>query len=110
MAVPTIFVSLAGYIQALVDYAEQIDDVTPLETLRDQLFTKMNSGGGKTLVNSSVNGKSFGWEQNMTVEQQFQAVVQAIKIFNADAGSSPVTFVDLSQMSGGCNPGCPPVC
>ncbi len=87
----------AAFINALVEYAEQIDDVTPLETQRDALWTRMLAGEGKTLINTSVNGKSFGFFMQVTVEDQFAAFVQAIKIYNAGAGSSPMTFIDFSQ-------------
>jgi hypothetical protein len=86
-----------NFVQTLVDYAEQIGDVSPLVTLRDSLFAKIQTGGAKTLVNASVNGKSFGWEQtSMTNEELFRSVVRAIKIFNGDAGSGPITFIDFS--------------
>lgn len=86
-----------NFVQTLVDYAEQISDVTPLVTLRDSLFAQIQTGQAKTLVNASINGKSFGWEQtSMTNEELFRAVVQAIKIYNADCGSSPITFIDFS--------------
>ena len=91
MAVP------ASFVQTLVDYAEQVDDVTALEDLRDSLFVKIQNGQAKTLISSSVGGKSFGWEQSsMTNEELFAALVQAIKIFNGDTGSSPLTFIDFS--------------
>lgn len=91
-------ISLQDYIQSLVTYAEQKASVMELTTLRDSLFARMNAGQGKTLVNSSPGGKSFQFDVTMTVEEQFSAVVKAIDIYNADAGSSPVTFPDLSLM------------
>lgn len=73
-----------GYVQALVDYATAIDSVTPLETERDALFGKLQSGGreGKVLINGDINNKQFGWQVSMTVEEKFQAFVQAVKLFN----------------------------
>lgn len=91
MAIP------ASFVQTLVDYAEQIGTANDLVTLRDSLFAKIQGGAAKTLISSSVNGKSFGWEQtSMTNEELFRAVVQAIKIYNDDVGSSPITFIDFS--------------
>jgi hypothetical protein len=92
-------VDVAAFTQALINYAEQIDDVTPLETERDALFIRLTSGeDGKTLVNSSVNGKSYGWQITpLTLEEKFQAFVNAIKAFNAGAGDSAVTFPDFSR-------------
>ncbi|HEY3659755.1 MAG TPA: hypothetical protein VGK91_00840 [Candidatus Udaeobacter sp.] len=89
----------ARYTQALIDYATQIDDVGPLVTLRDALWTKLQTSDGKTLVVASPGGKSFQFEITMTLEDQFAAVVAAIKAFNDEAGDSPITFPDFSQMT-----------
>ena len=89
---------LARYTQALIDYATQKNSVTDLETLRDALFVKIQNGEGKTLVTSSPGGKTFSFQVTMTVEEQFSAVVAAIKAFNAGAGDSAVTFPDFSRM------------
>jgi hypothetical protein len=91
-------VDLTRYTQALVDYATQIDDVAPLEALRDALFVKINSGDGKTLVTTSPVGKTFSFQITMTVEEQFSAVIQAIKVFNGQPGDGPITFVDFSRI------------
>src|SRR5579862_2255348 len=89
---------VGAFTQALVSYAEQIDDVTPLETERDALFAQMQNGdAGTTLVNSTVNGKSFGWQVTLTLQEKFQAFVAAIKIYKDAAGDSPITFLDFSQ-------------
>lgn len=86
----------AAFISSLVEYAEQIDDVSPLETERDALWTRMLAGDGKTLTSTSVSGKAFMFQVMMSIEDRFAAFVQAIKIFNAAAGSSPFTFIDFS--------------
>ncbi|HEX3817525.1 MAG TPA: hypothetical protein VHW03_04485 [Chthoniobacterales bacterium] len=101
-----------AFINSLVEYADQLDDVEPLETQRDALFARMQSEGGKTLVNTNATGKAFGFQVNATLEELFGAYVAAIKIFNDAAGSSPVTFIDFSQANGSagappCNPLCP---
>lgn len=90
------------YTQALVSYAEQIDDTEPLEKERDALFTRLTNGEDeKTLVNSNINGKSYGWDVNgLTLGQKFQAFVNAIKTLKNVAGDSPFTFIDFSQLGG----------
>jgi hypothetical protein len=90
--------NLTEYTQALVDYATQINDVQPLVQLRDALFLKINTGDGKTLITTSPIGKTFEWQVTMTNEEQFSAVVSAIKTFNGEAGDSPVTFIDFSRI------------
>jgi hypothetical protein len=87
-----------GFVNALVRYAEQLDDITPLTNLRDSLWTRLVNGEGKALVNASSNGKSFGYWLTMSVEDEFKAVVRAIDTFNETSGSSPITFLDFSQI------------
>jgi hypothetical protein len=85
-----------GFVTALVRYAEQVDDVAVLIDLRDTLFERIQSGEGKVLVSASANGKAYNFWLSMTVEQQFTAVVKAIDLYNAEEGSSPITFPDFS--------------
>jgi hypothetical protein len=90
---------LNSYVQALVDYVDQTDRLSDLEDLRDRLFTQVSNGDGKTLVNSSVNGKSMGFWLTMPAEQQFYAVCKAIKIYQNETGSGQITFLDFSRIS-----------
>jgi hypothetical protein len=91
-------VDVAAYTKALVSYAEQIGDVTSLENERDALFARLTNGAdGKTLENSTINGKSFGWKVTITLEEKFRAFVEAIKILKNAAGDSPITFLDFSK-------------
>lgn len=90
--------NLAQYTQALVDYATQTDDVEPLEDLRDSLFTQIAAGKGKEMITAAPGGKSFMYEITMTIQEQFTCVVAAIKAFNEEAGDSPITFLDFSEM------------
>ena len=81
-----------GYVQALVDYATAVEDVTPLEDERDALFAKIKNGGkeGKALINGDINNKQFGWQITMSVEEKFAAFVQAIKLYNG--ATTPMTY------------------
>ncbi len=89
--------NLTAFTKALVDYAEAIDDVEPLETERDALFARLTNGeDGKSIIASTINGKYFGWQITLTLEEKFQAFVNAVKTFNGGAGDSPITFVDFS--------------
>ena len=72
----------ARYTQSLADYARQKGTTFTLTQLRDTLFAKIQTGQGKTLVTTAPVGKTFSFQVTMTVEEQFAAVVEAIKIFN----------------------------
>ena len=79
----------SGFVQALVDYAEAIGDVTPLEEQRDELYQRIAGGEAGALINSTVNGKTFGFSlQTMTVEEKFTAFVQAIKEFKGERATT----------------------
>jgi len=84
-----------GYIQALVDYAEAIDDITPLEQMRDELFARISGGEAGALITSSVNGKNFGFSTNsITIEEKFSAVCRALKELKGNVVST--TFASFS--------------
>lgn len=89
MAVP------AGFVQALIDYAEAIDDVTVLEKERDTLYARIKDGEAGALISSSVNGQNFGFSGNtITIEEKFAAFCQAIKEFKDERVTT--TFADFS--------------
>src|SRR6266496_2041867 len=91
--------NLAAFTKALVSYAEAIGDADALETERDALFDRLISGeDGKSMIASTINGKYFGWQITLTIEEKFQCFVNAVKIFNGAAGDSPFTFIDFSGM------------
>lgn len=92
--------ALDRFIQSLVDYADQIGDDTPLQQERDKLWVAIQNGNDlKTMVDSSVNGKTFRFQVTLTLEEKFHAFTKAIKIFNDDDLSSPITFIDFSGAS-----------
>ena len=97
----------AGYVQSLVDYAE-IVGALGTQQIKDEietLFARVNAEEGKAVVNSALNGKNFGWQVTMTVEEKFRVFVQAYKILIGDTGSSPITFPDFGRLDNG--PGWP---
>jgi hypothetical protein len=95
----------AGYVQGLVDYAE-IFGAVAVQQIKDELvtlFERKNAEGGLAVVNSTLSGKSFGFQVNMTLEEKFSAFAQAYKILAGDAGNSPITFLDYSRMGETCS-------
>lgn len=80
----------AGYVQALVTYADVLGDTGEAVITEEfqSLFTKMQAGEGKELINSNVNGRAYGFTVSMTVEEKFTAFGEALKQIN---GTSVVT-------------------
>jgi hypothetical protein len=79
----------AGLKDALVYYADLKGDagVDEISAEFDALFalTLSENGGGKQLINSSVNGKNFGWsERTATVEERLAVFAEALREINGD--------------------------
>lgn len=94
----------AGYVQALVDYGE-IFGAKAVQQIKDELeslFERKNTEGGMAVVNSSLAGKSFGFQVNMTLEEKFTAFAKAYKALMGAAGDSSITFLDFSEMGNIC--------
>jgi hypothetical protein len=70
-----------NYVQSLVHYAEVrgAKGKQILLDLHETLFDRIQSQEGSAVVNSSINGKSLGFQVNMTVEEQFACVGEAIR-------------------------------
>lgn len=70
-----------NYVQSLVQYAEVrgAKGKQELLDLHASLFERIQAEEGVAVVNTSVNGKGFGFQVNMTVEEQFGAVGEAIR-------------------------------
>jgi hypothetical protein len=71
----------ANYVQSLVQYAtvNGAKGKQQLLDLHNSLFDRITREEGSAVVNSSINGKAFGFQITMTVEEQFAAVGQAIR-------------------------------
>jgi hypothetical protein len=88
------------FVQALVTYA----DLTPggideLKTQFTALFARINAGEGDSIVSTSVNGKSFGYEVSVTVHELFAAYGQALReLANDVTGAVVATYADFSQL------------
>ena len=85
-----------GFVNALVTYAEAKGETvtTQIETELDALFARVQAGKGKDMVTSTLNGKSFGFQVNMTVEEKFTAYAQAFR--ELSGGKITRTYGDFS--------------
>ena len=86
-----------GYVQGLVAIAEEADSKITLQHLRDErdtLFKLICERRGKSLVSSSVNGKTFQFAESMTVAEAFAAISDAIAQL---AGTkTPTTYANFN--------------
>lgn len=77
---------------------------TPATKFTDDLLalakTEILAGNGSVgfLQTTSGNGKTVGLLQSLTCDEVAFACRTALRIYNADAGGSPITFPDFSGM------------
>lgn len=86
----------AGFVDALVTYADAVGSDNDLQSELLNLFALIQNQKGKEVIASTINGKYFGFEVTMTVEEKFTAFAQAIRRFNGDA--TVCTYPDFSQL------------
>ena len=74
----------AGFKASLVTYGETISGgKAAIEDEWEALFARVNANKGTEIIDSSVNGKSFGYEVTMTVEEKFAVFGEALRELNA---------------------------
>lgn len=86
----------SGFVDALVTYADAVGSDNDLQTELLTLFAQIQNQKGKEVIASTINGKYFGFEVTMTVEEKFTAFAQAIRRFNGDA--TVCTYPDFSGL------------
>lgn len=80
----------SGYVAALVTYAD-VMGALGAQQVRDEwqsLFERMNAEGGLAVVNSTLSGKTFGFQVNMTLEEKFTAFSEALREINGTTATS----------------------
>jgi hypothetical protein len=92
-----------NYVQSLVQYAETrgAKGLQELLDLHETLFARVTAQEGSAVVNSSINGKSLGFQVTMTVEEQFACVGEAIRELDPTdpiSGRVVATYPDFSGL------------
>jgi hypothetical protein len=88
----------AGYKEALITYADA-KGAMGLQALSDEfdtLFDLINARRGKEMISSAVNGKAFGFAVQMSIEEKFSVLGQAIREINGDRVTC--TYPDFSSL------------
>lgn len=82
------------FVRALVQIAEEEGNTASLEEIRNKAFEKISQGESKTLISSSVQGKSFNFSLSKSADILFAEVSEAIRIYNQ--GTNSFTVLDFS--------------
>lgn len=70
------------FAQALLEIACEEGNTTSLEEIRNQAFAKLQSGEVKSLITTSLNGKSATYTISQSADVLFTAVSWAIRQFH----------------------------
>lgn len=87
---------MSPFSRALLSIIIEENSTISVERIRNAAFEKLASGEGKSLVSSSINGKSFSYNINMPASDLFTAADVAIRHFNK--GVITATTVDFSNL------------
>jgi len=73
-----------AFVYALLEIANEEGNTVTLETLRNKALEKMLAGGGvvKTLISSSLNGKTYSYNLSKPSDVLFTQSSQAIRLYN----------------------------
>lgn len=85
-----------SFVLALYQIAKEEGSTESLEAIRNLAFAKIAAGEVKTLVNSSLNGKSYSLNVSKAADVLFAEVSEAIRMFNTGRVTS--TSPDFSQI------------
>ena len=76
--------------------AEEEESTASLEVIRNAAFQKLQAGETKSLVSTSLNGKSFSYNVSQSADVLFTAISLAIRKYNRGVVAS--TEVDFSSI------------
>ena len=82
---------------AFFQLAVEEGSTASLEVIRNAALAKIVAGEAKSLVNSSVGGKSFGFSVSLSADKLFAEISVAIRTFNT--GLNKVVEFDFSRLS-----------
>jgi hypothetical protein len=86
--------------QAMVEYAEELDEVTPgsgltyLKTVRAAALAKIAAGGGNEFIGSTVNGQTFSSQITLAANDMFEAMSEAIRNYRGE--TIRITYATVS--------------
>lgn len=83
-------------IDALFLVAQEEESTASLERIRNAAFQKLEKGEVKSLVSTSLNGKSYSYNLARPADELFAAVSLAIRKYNRGLITS--TEVDFSNI------------
>lgn len=85
---------MTSFCLALLEICKEEGNTSAVESIRNQAFTKITAGECKSLISSSINGKSFSFSISKSADVLFAEASEAIRMFNC--GVVRATEIDFS--------------
>jgi hypothetical protein len=85
---------MTTFARALLEICNEEGNTTSIESIRNAAFAKIASGEVKSLISSTLNGKSFNYQISLAADVVFTAATWAIRQFNK--GVIVATQVDFT--------------
>jgi hypothetical protein len=73
---------MSPFAQACLQIAYEEGNTTSLEKIRNQAFAKLQAGEVKSLITTTLNGKSATYNLAMPADKMFAEMSWAIRAFN----------------------------
>lgn len=70
------------FVLALLEICKEDGNTVAVESIRNQAFAKIAAGECKSLISSSVNGKSFSFSLSKAADVLFAESSEAIRLYN----------------------------
>jgi len=74
---------MTSFILGLLQICEEEGNTASVEAIRNKAFEKMAAGEMKSLISSTINGKSFSFNLSMSADKLFAECSEAIRLFNS---------------------------
>jgi len=87
---------MTPFASALYDICLEEGDTASIESIRNLAFQKIQKGEVKSIVSSSINGKSVNFNVSQPADKLFADASLAIRLFNK--GRVVVTQLDFSHI------------
>lgn len=93
--------AVADFVEFLVAEMDATDSTTFVDDLLTAAKAKLQGKGELAfLASGTLNGKAFSRSKELSAQEIALACRRALQLYNDDAGSGPITFLDFSR--GGC--------
>jgi hypothetical protein len=74
---------MTSFVLGLLQICQEESSTASVEAIRNKAFEKLAVGEMKSLISSTVNGKSFNFNISMAADELFSQASEAIRLYNS---------------------------